>query len=149
MAIYALYSAADKSLYSWTRSASDYRPDYADAGFGLAVLGDDPDPGQGAVWNTGTLSFDPPPPAPVYIEPDDFVAVFTPTETARIYASADPVLQQFLRRLAVRRLPVDLLGETVTQGLAYIAHLGLFDDQNGVADAATTRPAAIQAWRPA
>lgn len=159
MTVFAIYQNEDGRLVSVTSDATMTTVAEMQAagriasdailqarGYGAVALADSAGP---VVWNTTTHAFDAAPPGPVEIEPDDFVAQFTATESQRVYASTDPNLVQFLRRLSVRRLPIDLLGATVTNGLAYIASLGLFDDQKGVAGAATTRPAAIQAWRPA
>jgi hypothetical protein len=145
--IYAVYQREDGRLVSITSDATKIASQSVlDArGYSVAEL---PDGTQNGAWNAATLQFDPRPPEPVMIDPATFYALFTPAERARIYASADPGIVDYTRWLGHVIQPFDLLGPAIAQGLATVAAQGLFDDQNGVADAATSRPAAIQAWRP-
>ena len=153
MTWFAIYQQEDGILVSGTNDQTKVASADVLAARGYAVA-QCPDGSQSGVWNVSTHQFDPAPPSPVNVSPDNFVALFTPAETVRIFAAAQlpnpqsPELFYLLRQLDHRSTDLDLLGTTITQGLAVIAALGLFDDQNGVAGAATQRPAAIQAWRP-
>jgi hypothetical protein len=140
--MWAVYQIEDGRLVSTGSTVADDAV-LAARGYGKVEIAS-----ANGVWNPARLAFDPAPSEAIEIEPDVFLDQFTPAETARIYGSPDAVLQKFLRRLSIRRLPIDLSGETVTGGLAYVASLGLFDDQNGVPGAPTARPVAIQGYRP-
>ena len=52
---------------------------------------------------------------------DQFVMLFTPTETAAIQASTDPIVKQFLLEVTTRSGPFDLSDAPVQEGLAYIS----------------------------
>lgn len=59
------------------------------------------------------------------VMPSDFVARFTPAETVAILDSTDPVVRALLLRLRTQLEPMSLTGQTVAQGLAYLAAKGL------------------------
>lgn len=63
------------------------------------------------------------------VTPDAFVARFTANEFAAARDSADARVRQLMFRLEVRRDPLDLASATVTQGLAYMAAIGLLTPQ--------------------
>lgn len=146
MSWYAVYQLEDGSLVSGTNdplkiaSAAILEA----RGYGVKQLDDG---AQAGIWNATTLVFDPAPPTPVLIDPATFYSLFSMVERAKIYASTDPGVVDYIRWLARVIAPFDLLGDPITSGLSYLASIGIFDDQAGVANAATTRPAAIQAWK--
>lgn len=159
MTWYAIYDLTSKALVSGTDVASQVASAAVlDArGYGVALC---PDGSQTGVWNPATLAFDAAPPEPVMVTGGQFVGLFTPTEYVRIYqaaslpapgttppASFSAPLSQFVKMVETASGPFDLLGAPVAQGLALIAALGLYDDQNGTPGAATARPAAIVATR--
>ncbi|HYD07797.1 MAG TPA: hypothetical protein VEC60_18825 [Reyranella sp.] len=147
MSWYAVYQLEDGRLVSGTGDPDQVAaPEILTSrGYGVAER---PDGEQTGVWNPATLRFDPRPPEPVWIGADEFLDLFSAAEVARCFACPEPNLQKMLRRLQMRFEPLDLLSETVAQGLGLIAMLGLFDDQAGQPGAPTDRPAAILAWRP-
>ncbi len=57
--------------------------------------------------------------------PSDFVARFTPAETAAILDSQDAVVRALMLRLRTQQEPMRLTSATVTQGLGYMAAKGL------------------------
>ena len=156
MTWYAIYDIASGALQSGTNVDSQVAAASALAARGLAVALC-PDGAQTGVWNPATLSFTPAPPEPVMITGGQLIGLFTPTEAVRIYqaatlpapgttppASFNAQAFQFIKMVETAAGPFDLLGAPVSQGLALIAALGLYDDQNGTPGAATARPAAIQ-----
>lgn len=66
-----------------------------------------------------------PTPGPNAIMPSDFVARFTPAETVAVLDSADAGVRSLLLRLRTQQEPMSLTGQTVTEGLAYLAAKGL------------------------
>jgi hypothetical protein len=137
MTMYAVYEIETGRLVSTGSTVTD------DETFQARKCGKVEVPDANGIWNPGTLSFDPRPADPVMIEPDVFFDQFTPAEFGRIYSSDDLHVKYLLKRLELRRTPIDLLGDTVSQALALLQSLNLLDTNDG------SRVAAIQAWRPA
>lgn len=57
------------------------------------------------------------------LTPDEFVGRFTPEETVTALDSPDAVVRALMFRMRVRRDPLDLDGDTVKAGVAYMAGL--------------------------
>lgn len=70
------------------------------------------------------------------VTPDEFVSRFTADEFAAARDSADARVRQLMFRLAVRREPLSLTSDTVTQGLGYMAVIGLLTPARAVEIAA-------------
>lgn len=143
MTVYAVYATENGQLWSVAHDAAQVASADVLTARGFAVK-QFPDGTDAGPWNAATLSFGAPPPPSLMLDPVDFLMRFTPTETARIRASADPRVQQFVFALGIQRDAINVLGTTASGGLALIASLGLFDDQAGVAGAATARITQIQ-----
>lgn len=85
------------------------------------------------------------------LTPDEFVARFTPAEFAAARDSADPIVRHLMFRLSVRREPLDLGSATVTQGLGYMAAVGLLTPARAAEIAAippgpTIAPREVLGW---
>lgn len=147
MSWFEIYRIADGAPVSGTRDLTKVAsPELlGNLGFGIKEF---PDGAQLGVWNRQTLQFDPAPAAPVLINPDDLLDQFTGTELQRWDNSNNANAKKLLRVLSLRSRPLNLLGARVQRILNGMAAAGFFDDQGGVAGAATTRPASILAFRP-
>jgi hypothetical protein len=100
------------------------------------------------VWNRQTLSYDPAPARPVLVDPDDFLDQLSPAELDKWSKSASPAAKKFFLIITTRSRPINLLGARVQRILNGMTAAGYWDDQNNVGGAATTRPAAVLAYRP-
>lgn len=59
------------------------------------------------------------------LEPDEFLALFTPAEWAAAKASPDEQVQWLIARLQLRRIPLSMASDTVTGGIALLAAAGI------------------------
>lgn len=126
MALY-VYKSADGSLYSWAPTDSDPVADDATlAANGMAKVSGLPAIDSSHSWDAtqkSIVNVTPPTPA-IYVEPHDFIDYFTAAEVVAIYASTDPQVIKFTKRLGVAS-QVNLADATVQGGLAYLTAIGL------------------------
>lgn len=81
------------------------------------------------------------PVAPLLREPDEFIALFTPAETAAILDSANAAVRQFATMIKARRSPINLKSPTLPAKLDALVALNLIAANRKAAILAGTPPA--------
>lgn len=117
--MFFVYDIATGALYS---SGSVAAPPEALAAAGLAVVEvADASVPQPWTWDAEARAPVQKPADPLELEPDEFLALFTPAEWAAARASTNDQVQWLIARLQLRRMPLSMASPTVTQGVALLA----------------------------